>query len=323
MKERYYYRNIGDLPARLREAVPQDEVRAVHAIDPRRHLLWASRQVVLYAACAVTLFLVDDPWIWVPVAALQGVLILGFLILLHDHVHGLIFTGKRPRTMRLLGLLYALPSAISATQFDLWHNDHHRELGSSSDDPKRAHLSPKRVARWYKALYFTAGLFVIYAIAAHREARTYDAATRRRIALERLAAIAIHLGFAAWLWQAGGWGAVARVWAVPLFVFFPPAFFINRLGQHYDIDPSDVAKWSTLVNGNPLIRFLFLNSNHHIEHHYFPAVPMYHLPRLNRALQPFFAAQGIENRTYGRLLWGWLARNEIPHTKWGSPVESA
>ena len=97
---------------------------------------------------------------------------------------------------------------------------------------------------------------------------------------------------------------------------FPVAFTINRLGQHYDIRPGNVAAWSTLVNGNALIRFLFLNSNHHIEHHYYPGVPFYNLRRLNRLLQPFFRTNGIKNRTYTGLLFGWLIRNRRPHTDW-------
>ena len=65
------------------------------------------------------------------------------------------------------------PSGISASQFTRWHLDHHNELGSATDDPKRFHLSPKRNARWYKLLYFTPALFPIYFRAARAEAQGY------------------------------------------------------------------------------------------------------------------------------------------------------
>ena len=68
---------------------------------------------------------------------------------------------------------------------------------------------------------------------------------------------------------------------VVLLAGFPVAFTLNRLGQHYRIDPSDPRKWSTRVDGNPAWHFLFLWSNHHIEHHYYPRVPFYNLRKLD------------------------------------------
>ena len=110
--------------------------------------------------------------------------------------------------------------------------------------------------------------------------------------------------------------AVLRAYVVPLFVFFPPAFMLNRLGQHYWIDPGDPAKWSTRVDGSPLVRLAFLNSNHHVEHHYFPRVPLYRLPALNRRLRPFWERIGHRSRSYPSLLWGWFVLNATPHTDW-------
>ena len=56
--------------------------------------------------------------------------------------------------------------------------------------------------------------------------------------------------------------------------------------------------------------------NHHLEHHYYPRVPFYNLVPLNRLLQPFFAAEGIRDRTYGQLLMRWFWHNAEAHTRW-------
>ena len=82
------------------------------------------------------------------------------------------------------------------------------------------------------------------------------------------------------------------------------------------VDPQDPAKWSTRVDGSPVVNFLFLNSNHHIEHHYFPRVTLYSLPALNRGLRPFWGRIGHPNRSYPALVWGWFVRNGAPHTDW-------
>ena len=94
-----------------------------------------------------------------------------------------------------------------------------------------------------------------------------------------------------------------------MFFIFPIAFTLNRLGQHYDIDPTDPAKWGTLMRGHWFWDFAFLNSNYHLEHHYFPGVPFYRLPALQRALVPVLRAQAdaVAELRPARL---WLARRE-------------
>lgn len=318
MKGRYYYNNIGDLQQRLSSALPKEELKALHQKSAVRHFTVVARQFLLVGVCVWALWQTRWPWLWAPAAILQGFNILGFIILLHEQVHGAIFVKRKPKLEYLLGLLYAFPSAISATQFNIWHMDHHRELGSSKDDPKRAHLTPKIIKRWYKLLYCTPALFVIYALASAKEAKTYPEDVQKVIKRERLTNMALHIAIMLTLAFApfgGGW-VLLRVYVIPFFFVFPAAFVINRLGQHYDIDPTDPAKWSTLVNGNPAWHFIFLWSNFHIEHHYFQSVPFYNLKRLNQLLQPFFRENGISNKTYSQILWGWFVRNRKPHSNW-------
>jgi len=312
---RYYHQNIGDLKERLRASVDREDLRSLHQIRPSRHFLTTIRLIFCYGVCTYLLYQLDNPMLWIPVAILQAFNILGFIILLHEVTHDLVFKTSHPRMKRLLGWLYSLPSAISSSQFQRWHLDHHDELGSEAADPKRAHLSPKLNHRWLKALYFTPALFVIYAIAAGSAAKEYGQSLRFHILLERIVAISIHVGFAYWLISTGG-EHFLKVWAMPLLVFFPPIFLLNRLGQHYSINPKDPAHWSTRVDGNPIWRWLFVNSNHHIEHHYYPRVPHYNLPKLNSLLRPFFEKNSIEDRSYTYLISGWFGKNYVAHSDW-------
>ena len=315
-KSRSYYSSSKELRRELGTALPTEQLRLLHRKDPLRHFAVVARQYLLLALCGIALWRVNQPLLWIPIAVLMGFTMFNFTVLLHEQVHDAIFTGRRPRASRLLSLLYAFPSGISASQFTRWHLDHHDNLGSPTDDPKRFHLSPKRVARWYKALYCTPALFFIYFRAARREASTYEPALRRTIGIERNLTIALHLGIAALLWWQGGFATAARVYFVPYFLVFPMAFTLNRLGQHYFIDPRDPAKWSTRVDGNAAWQFLFLYSNFHLEHHYFPSVPFYNLPRLNRLLRPFYEQRDIRNRGYAEIAWRWFVQNPKPHTDW-------
>jgi len=316
-KSHTYARAALDLKRRLQEAIPHSELKRLHERRAWRHFLVLFRQLALLGTASTLLASRTEPWIWVPLALLQGFTLFNFTVLLHEAIHETVVRSNRPWITRTLGILYAFPSGISHLQFSRWHLDHHDNLGSSTDDPKRFHLSPKRNSRWTKALYFTPALFFFYFRAARREAATYPPGLRRRIQRERNLTILGHLGILAGLGVALGVPAMLRIYLVPYLFVFPVAFALNRVGQHYCIDPSNPACWSTLVKSSPFWNFAFLWSNFHLEHHYFPRVPFYNLPRLHRLLRPFYDEIGMKPLGYATLLYGWLVRNGVPHQDWG------
>lgn len=309
----------------LSRSLGAEPLRALHRRSGARHALVALQPLaVLAAAVAVILHGPDRWWAWVPASVAIGFVAFSLTTLLHEVVHGTVFAVRRPRWNRLLGHLYAVPSGLSQTQFTRWHLDHHDNLGRSDTDPKRAYLSPRRVRRWFKALYLTPALFPIYFRAARRATQAYPPEVRRAIARERSAAILLHLALPTVLALTLGPVAALKLHLLPVFLVFPVAFTLNRLGQHYDVDPDDPAAWGTLMRQSPLLwDRVFLFSNYHLEHHYFPGVPCYRLPALRRLLTPFFEARGIRPRSYGGLLWDWFVRNRAPHTRWRAPAAEA
>jgi fatty acid desaturase len=315
-KSHHYWNEIAVFKKELVDAIPHDELKALHVRRPAVHLAYAARQFALVALCGYGLWHLTNPLLWVPLAILQGFTFFNMTTLLHEVVHRSVFAATRDGWNRALGLCYAITSGISASQFTRWHLDHHDNLGSYEDDPKRHWLSPKRNARWYKLLYCTPVLMPIYFRAAASEARSYPAELRRTIQRERLATIVIQLSVAALLVVFGGWGVMARAWAVPYFLVFPVAFTLNRLGQHYNIDPSHPLKWSTVMKPSRIWDFLFVYSNYHAEHHYFQSVPFYNLRRVHMHLRPLYGRLGIKRHTYREIVWNWFVMNRAPHTDW-------
>ena len=316
MKSGHYNHSIGDLKKRLAASIPHDRLKVLHTKHPARHFAVAARQLLLFAAALACGWHFETLWVRIPAALVLGFVVFDGTVLLHEVVHKNVFVGESARGYRLLGLAYALPSGISPSQFTRWHLDHHLELGSSVDDPKRAYLSPKINARWLKLLYATPALFPIYFRAARRETASYPAQLQNRIRAERLSAIALHLAVAVAIAFFGGTARLVWLYLVPVFLVFPPAFALNRLGQHYDIVPDEPAKWATRMRRSRFWEVVYLWSNYHLEHHYFPAVPFYELPRLNDALVPFFTKEGVRERTYRALVYDWIVKNRRPHSDW-------
>ncbi|HEY4491553.1 MAG TPA: fatty acid desaturase, partial [Acidobacteriota bacterium] len=249
---------------------------------------------------------------------IQGFTVFKFTVLLHEVVHNAVFVPSKKSRMfnALLGLVYAFPSGISASQFTRWHLDHHAGLGSPTEDPKRFHLSPKINRRWIKLLYYTPALFFIYFRAAAREAASYPEALQRQIRKERLLTILFQAVLALLCYFSAGFSVLLRVYLTPMFLIFPIAFSLNRLGQHYNIRKEDPAQWSTLVKDSWFWNFWFLYSHLHLEHHYFPGVPFYNLPDVHRMLSPFFEERGMKAYGYAELFYRYVILNEEPHSDW-------
>ena len=321
-KSRCYWKSLAEFKNELGAAIPIEELRELHRRRPALHLLYAARQFGIIGVCTWGLWNgfgvlnPANPLLWVPLAILQGFTFFNMTTLLHEVVHNGVFPTPRARPERALGLAYAISSGISASQFTRWHLDHHDNLGSYEDDPKRHWLSPKRNARWYKLLYCTPALMVLYFRAAASEGASYEPELQRTIKRERLVTMIVQLSIMGLLVWLGGWGLAARVQLVPYFIVFPVAFTLNRLGQHYNIDPTHPLKWSTLMKASRIWDFLFLYSNYHLEHHYFPRVPFYNLRRVHFRLQPFYARLGVKSHTYREIVWLWFVRNQKPHTNW-------
>ncbi len=293
-----YNQHTVALRSELAHALPHDELRAFHVKHGARHLMVAARQFAILALTTWALIAFTNPLVWIPLAFVQGFTVFNFTVLLHEVVHHTIFERPRAGVERALGWLYAVPSGISASQFTRWHLDHHAELGSDEDDPEAASsLSPKINARWFKLLYCSprcsrsiSGRRVRKArriprrcsgasrsSAASRSSRTCRArADRQRLRRRRRA---------------------ARVCAADLFHLpdcvhaQPPRPTLrHRSDRSREVGHADARAlvWD----------FAFLNSNYHLEHHYFVGVPFYRLPALQRALAPFYEHHRMRWQNY-------------------------
>lgn len=321
----YYADHTVELRRELGREIPTEELRTLHQKRPILHFLVAFGLVAFLAASTLAILYFDRWYLWLPFALVSGFAIFNFTVLLHEVVHRTVLEKQADRINRLVGILYAVPSGISSTQFSKWHLDHHAGLGSYEEDPKRHYLTPKINERWIKLLYFTPALFPIYFRAAKLEGQSYPPQLQRTIQIERWLTILFHLTLLAAIGVFAGWFVAWKAYVVPYFFMFPIAFALNRVGQHYDIDPEDPAKWATLVKGSWFWDIVYLNSNYHLEHHYFPGVPLYNLPKLQKLLMPFYERRGMVARSYGELFWNYVILNRTPHSRWtedgaGQPV---
>ncbi|WP_420456972.1 fatty acid desaturase family protein [Rubrivirga sp.] len=232
-----------------------------------------------------------------------------FVLLLHEGMHGVLFRSRRLNRWAAVALGATVGMSFSA--YRVLHTLHHDHLGTDDDPDDYAAYTDRPVLFWaMQGLRLTVGaaiyLVAIPVVASLRGER----ADRVRIAQEYVVLAGL---WAAALWLAPAdvlvWGWLAPLPVVALMVQ------VRGLTQHGLTDRHDALLSSRTVRPHPVVAFLLLNENYHLEHHLFPEVPSYHLPALHRAAWAHLP-RACEDTSYlgflGRFLRQSLALDETP-----------
>jgi fatty acid desaturase len=254
-----------------------------------------------------------------PVTWFLAVLVVGrcqhaLAVLMHDAAHYRLFDHRWWNDF-VGQWLCARPIASHLLAYRTVHLRHHKYLLTDKDPDLSLSLPfPCGRASWWRKLFRDA---VGISALTMRGYLSVDRETgRMRLARGNLLRrwswstawqrLAVAAGIALLFWWGYGW-AFLVLWWLPLMTVYQVILRIRGVLEHAAVpdraDPLRNAR--TILTKNPVARF-FLNPHHvayHLEHHLYPAVPHYNLPRLHRALaaSDAFGAALVE-RGYGPAL---------------------
>ena len=219
-------------------------------------------------------------------------------ILMHETIHGSMF--RRAAADRLVGFLLGLPLAMSAYAYRIVHHIHHRHTRTGDDPDEFGNLSRNRKVL---AVAFYAWLIVggpIYFFHVPITALRLGS-WRERIAV--LAEYALMAGAYAALFFFVPTAILTHCWLYPLLAVF---VFANVRGwaEHAMTTPGDPLTESRTVTSNRIVSFFMCNLNYHLEHHLYPAVPWYNLPKVHKLLQLQYRVAGsCVYSSYVKFMW--------------------
>ncbi len=224
-----------------------------------------------------------------------------FYLLSHEGHHHLLFRG--PIANHAANIALCVPLLHSPSAYRVLHELHHRYLGGPGDPDEYRNYTDDARLRWaLQWVRLTLGTLVYMPLIPVVAWRRAGGADRRRIGLEYAAMIAIWVP----IFVVVPIRVLLQTWLVPgVVVGYVSA--VRALAQHALTHSPDPLLASRSVQSNPVVSFLLLNENYHLEHHLFPEVPSYHLPRL-RALLRGRLPHTVEARSYTRFLAGFVSR---------------
>ena len=237
-------------------------------------------------------------WWLVPAVILHGAMLVLLFCGLHETVHRTAFRSRRinDAVAATLGFLVLVP----ANHFRAFHMDHHRFTQIPGKDPELAIAKPTTIGAYVLVVLGIPFLRdQVLGIAARAAGRVADSfvAPHARPAIVREARIHVALYAAVAGAIAAGWTAPLLYWVAPL-LLGQPFLRLVLLAEHAGCPMrADMHVNTRTTFTNPFVRFVTWNMPCHIEHHLYPGVPFFALPRLRCTTSE---ALGTTARGYAR-----------------------
>ena len=314
--------------AAARRILTADELAPLTQLNDLRSLAAVAQTVALAAVgIAIGIALWPSPWVLLTLP-LIGIQHHAMFVLVHEAAHYRLFTARGINDA--VGRLLGMAGGISMCTYRVIHRLHHNNLYGEEDPDTALHGGyPRGVAYlWKKLAQDLSGVnawktfayfFGAPAISTQHASRPLDdtsASLRRSARRDRWAVVALHVLAPLACLAFGGWRGLAMyfvLWMLPMLTVLQPILRLRAICEHGAV--SDLSSPLTAARSNRsagsvanvIGRALLFphHVNFHLEHHLYPAVPHYHLPRLHRLLAAKGALQGAEVRdladTLGRI----------------------
>ncbi|HET8836805.1 MAG TPA: fatty acid desaturase [Gemmatimonadales bacterium] len=215
-----------------------------------------------------------------------GLVLMSASVLMHEGIHYLL-VGSR-RINRIVALCCGTVTLLSATAYRTLHLRHHAFEHTGEDPDNIETAAPRRVP--LVLVYYGLLLAGTYLYFPHVAVGGWRAAHTSR---ERLTIVCEYL-FMIGALGAGWWhapDAMLRLWLLPMLVA-AQLTNLRGLAEHGLTTGGSPFTATRSVRTSRWIAFFLCNLNLHLEHHLFPAVPWYNLPRVHALLQPVYRAAG-------------------------------
>jgi fatty acid desaturase len=277
---------VGDIPARL----PITVVRELSAIDPLRSTLaiaaeWAGiiLAVVLYERFLHLIFLpVVIMWIGARQHALG--------ILMHEGAHYLLFKNRRLNAI-VSELFLAWPLFITMRAYRTSHFAHHRHVNTEKDPD----LLRKQNPEWEFPKSGGALLALlardVFGLNTHQQFleladMSEQKETSRRIEPYAVARMLFYILVLTVVTYFRLWPLFLLLWVVPILTWLKVVMRVRSIAEHFAIENDHVYTRSRTTLPSLLERVFVAprNINFHLEHHLYPSVPFFRLPRLHELL---------------------------------------
>jgi fatty acid desaturase len=267
------------------------EIAAVRALSQRSDLQGAIRFASHFALIAMSGMLV---WLAMPnwYFMIPAMILLGFTLVtmfapMHECVHRTAFASSLLN--EIFGWIAGLLSFYNFTYYRYYHTWHHRYTQDLQRDPELMDPKPRNLFEYVLEIsaipfwFFRPLTFTRLATGQTKQYPFVPENARRKIAISASVQLAVYIA---------GIVSIAMGYSFALYFFFLPAILAQPLlraillAEHTGCtnDEDGLTNTRTTLASFP-IRLLMWNMPYHTEHHLYPSIPFYQLPKAHGELR--------------------------------------
>ena len=236
-------------------------------------------------------------------------------ILVHDACHYRLFPNKIANDM-ITDLLVSFHLGMSTSLYRKWHYPHHRYVNTDKDPEIMGEKGSPETWQWpntklHMVKLFLKDAFGFNIINMAGIMSLWSPWSRLHLPSKDPGGIPVREKVALILFAVTGVSALVYfglvvdyllLWILPSLTFFNIIFKFRSFAEHKVVRNENELNNTRTVIPNWLERFLIspCNVNYHLEHHLFPSVPFYNLPKLHRLLMedPVFQKEAQLSNSY-------------------------
>lgn len=286
--ELYFCDHPGKLILMDRKAISEekrDAIKALHSLNYFYNLK-IPFFILLWVFSGYLFFKTDSIFLQLPLYFTMTCSMVGLSILMHESNHNLLF--KNRTLNRWVGFICGFPSLVSVSAYRTLHLAHHAHTSTHKDPDSMEQSVPKSVPM---VLFFYIFLFIgAYLYLAHLVKTSLVLANKtmkRQIITEYVLILTI---FFAIFWFIP-FSIILHIWVIPLLIA-AQLTNVRGLAEHSLTTHKNVFTETRTITSNWFVSFMMNNLNYHLDHHLFPGVPWYNLPKLHAILKDEYKAAG-------------------------------
>lgn len=279
------------VPVRL----PKEALQRLSVLQPARALTAVAVEWAGIAGAIAACILWPNVFVYLAAVIFIGARQHALAVISHDASHYRFLPNRRLND-GVANLFLSWPLLMSVEGYRAFHGPHHRFLAGEGDgnrDLYQTHnaagdLSPEWVYPKSRRELVLTLLRQTFTPAGMSSGIGSLIAMFRAVSLrDRLRQLAFHGAAAVLFTIEGWWGHYALFWLVPIRVWYVPIQHVRLIMEHSAVrsdDPAFADTRTVLPRWWEALLILPRNIGYHIEHHWYPSVPLYNLPALHRAL---------------------------------------
>jgi len=237
--------------------------------------------------------LVSSNWFYIPALIIIGARMHALTILMHDATHYRFLKNRKWNDI-ISNLFIMYPIFTSIDKYRANHLKHHQHLNTEMDPDwvakltKREFQFPKTRSEFLLTIFSYLVFFQGILDAIWFAKRYKSSGKKNKIkSNDRFIKVGFYLFLFSLLTIFNLWNYYLLFWLTPYLTSFFMFQYIRSVAEHFgDLTYEDDLSSSRTVKPNLLEKF-FIAPHHvgyHLEHHLYPAIPFYHLPKLHKLL---------------------------------------